>query len=125
MGGAGAALSCSACHVPPTFALDANARGIGLDAGESTVFKAPSLKNVGITGPYMHDGRFATLDQVLQHYDNGIRVGPALDDRLRNGNGGVRPFNLSGADRSALSAFLRTLSDSTLTTDPRFSTPFR
>ncbi len=125
MGNAGAAVTCSTCHAPPTFALAADARGIGLDAGESTVFKAPSLKNVGLTGPYMHDGRFASLDQVLQHYNNGIRVGPALDDRFRNGNGGVRSFNLSGVDRAALAAFLRTLSDFTLTTDARFSNPFR
>jgi cytochrome c peroxidase len=125
MGGAGAAIPCAACHAPPTFALDANARGIGLDAGETTVFKAPSLKNVALTGPYMHDGRFATLDQVLNHYDNGIRVGPALDDRLRNGNGGVRSFNLPGPDRAAIIAFLRTLTDTSLTSDPRFSSPFR
>jgi cytochrome c peroxidase len=125
MGGAGAGIPCSACHAPPTFALDANARGIGLDAGETTVFKAPSLKNVALTGPYMHDGRFATLDQVLNHYDNGIRVGPALDDRLRNGNGGVRGFNLPGPDRAAIIAFLRTLNDTSLTNDPRFSSPFR
>lgn len=125
MGGAGAALTCAACHVPPTFALDANARGIGLDAGETTVFKAPSLKNVALTGPYMHDGRFATLDQVLDHYDNGIRVGPALDNRLRNGNGGVRGFNLSGADKTALAAFLRTLNDTSLTASALFSNPFR
>ena len=125
MGGAGASIPCAACHAPPTFALDANARGIGLDAGETTVFKAPSLKNVALTGPYMHDGRFATLDQVLQHYDNGIRPGPALDNRLRDGNGGVRGFNLNGTDRQAVIAFLRTLNDTSLTTDRRFSNPFR
>jgi cytochrome c peroxidase len=125
MGGAGANIPCAACHVPPTFALDANARGIGLDAGETTVFKAPSLKSVALAGPYMHDGRFATLDQVLQHYDNGIRPGPALDVRLLNRNGNVRGFNLNGADRSAIIAFLRTLNDTSLTTDPRFSNPFR
>jgi cytochrome c peroxidase len=125
MGGAGANIACAACHVPPTFSLDANARGIGLDAGETTVFKAPSLKNVALTGPYMHDGRFASLDQVLQHYDNGIRPGPALDPRLVGRNGNVRSFNLNGADRSAIIAFLRTLNDTSLTTDPRFSNPFR
>lgn len=125
MGGAGANVACAACHVPPTFSLDANARGIGLDAGEGTVFKAPSLKNVALNGPYMHDGRFATLDQVLQHYNNGIRPGPALDARLLNRNGNPRGFNLNGADRAAIIAFLRTLNDTSLTTDPRFSNPFR
>jgi cytochrome c peroxidase len=125
MGGTGANVTCATCHVPPTFSLDANARGIGLDAGESTVFKAPSLKNVALNGPYMHDGRFATLDQVLQHYNNGIRPGPALDARLLNRNGNPRGFNLNGADRAAIIAFLRTLNDTSLTTDPRFSNPFR
>jgi cytochrome c peroxidase len=125
MGDAGAGVTCAACHVPPTFALDANAGGIGLDPGESTVFKAPSLKNVGLGGPYMHDGRFATLDQVVDHYDGGVRVGPALDSRLRNGNGGARSFNLSSAEKAALVAFLRTLDDPSLTNDPRFSNPFR
>ena len=125
MGGAGAGVTCAACHVPPTFALDASAGGIGLDAGESTVFKAPSLKNVARGGPFMHDGRFAALEQVMDHYDSGIRAGPALDNRLRNGNGGVRAFNLSNADRAALVAFLRTLDDPNLTNDPRFSNPFR
>lgn len=80
---------------------------------------------MALTGPYMHDGRFATLDQVLQHYDNGIRPGPALDARLLNRNGNVRGFNLNGADRSAIIAFLRTLNDTSLTTDLRFSNPFR
>jgi len=125
MGNAGAAVTCAACHVPPTFALDANAGGIGLDAGESRVFKSPSLKNVARGGPYMHDGRFGTLDQVMQHYNSGILPGPALDNRLRNGNGGVRRFNLSNADRAALVAFLHTLDDTNLTSDPRFSNPFR
>lgn len=125
MGNAGAGVTCSACHVPPTFALDANAGGIGLDGGETTVFKAPSLKNAARGGPYMHDGRFATLDQVMQHYNSGIQPGPALDNRLRNGNGGVRRFDLSNADRAALVAFLRTLDDTNLMNDPRFSNPFR
>jgi cytochrome c peroxidase len=120
MGGTGAGVTCAACHVPPTFALAADAGGIGLDAGEATVFKAPSLKNAG-RGPYMHDGRFATLEQVMDHYDRGIQAGPALDNRLRNRNG----FNLSNADRSALAAFLRTLDDPKLTSDPRFSNPVR
>lgn len=125
MGNAGAAVTCSACHVPPTFALDANAGGIGLDAGEARVFKVPSLKNVARNGPYMHDGRFATLEQVMQHYNNGIQPGPALDNRFRLGNGGVRRFILNNADRAALVAFLRTLDDTNLTNDVRFSNPFR
>jgi cytochrome c peroxidase len=119
-GGAG----CASCHLPPTFALTANAHSNGLDAGETRLFKAPSLRSVGLTGPYMHDGRFATLAEVVDFYDHGIQEGAALDDRLRQG-GRPQRLNLSAADRAALVAFLRTLSDGALTTDARFGNPFR
>ncbi|MDV3458562.1 cytochrome c peroxidase [Sphingomonas sp. HF-S4] len=119
-GGAG----CSACHLPPTFALAADARSNGLDAGETRLFKAPSLRNAGLTGPYMHDGRFATLAEVVDFYDHGIQEGPALDARLRQG-GRPQRLRLGDADRAALVAFVMTLNDSVLITDPRFSDPFR
>jgi cytochrome c peroxidase len=120
-GGAG----CVSCHSAPTFALAANSRSNGLDAGETVVFKSPSLKNVALTGPYMHDGRFQSLEQVVDHYIRGVQNGPALDNRLRNGAGQPLRLNLTVTDRDALVAFLRTLNDTTLTTDPKFSTPFR
>ena len=119
-GGAG----CSACHVPPTFALAPNARSNGLDAGETRLFKAPSLRSVGLTGPYMHDGRFATLAAVVDFYDHGVQPGPALDRRLRQGSRPQR-LNLSAADRAALVAFMMTLTDTALIADARFSDPFR
>jgi cytochrome c peroxidase len=119
-GGAG----CAACHQPPTFALVANSRSNGLDAGETVVFKSPSLKNVGIGGAFMHDGRFATLEQVVEHYNSGIQNGPALDNRLRQGPNPQR-LNLTEADKAALVAFMRTLTDTALMTDARFSDPFR
>lgn len=119
-GGAG----CSSCHLPPTFALAADARSNGLDAGETRLFKAPSLRSVALTGPYMHDGRFATLAEVVAFYDQGVQDGPALDDRLRE-EGRPRRLNLSAADQAALVAFLGTLTDTALTLDERFSDPFR
>lgn len=119
-GGAG----CSSCHLPPTFALAADVRNNGLDAGETRLFKAPSLRNVGLTGPYMHDARFATLAEVVDFYDHGIQQGPALDDRLKQ-RGAPQRLNLGAADRAALVAFLMTLNDPVLTTDVRFSDPFR
>lgn len=119
-GGAG----CSACHLPPTFALAADARSNGLDAGEKRLFKAPTLRSVGLSGPYMHDGRFATLAEVVDFYDHGVQDGPALDGRLRQGRG-PRRLNLSAADRAALVAFMMTLTDTALITDARFSNPFR
>ncbi len=118
-------LGCAACHQPPTFSLAANSRCNGLDAGETVLFKSPSLKNVALSGAFMHDGRFATLEQVVDHYDRGVQDGPALDDRLRTPQGQPRRLNLSAEDKAALVAFLRTLSDPALTTDARFSSPFR
>jgi cytochrome c peroxidase len=119
-GGAG----CSSCHLPPTFALAENAGSNGLDAGETRRFKAPSLRNVGLTGPYMHDGRFTTLAEVVDFYDQGVQAGSALDARLRQGDRPQR-LHLSAEDRAALVAFLLTLSDSKFTTDERFANPFR
>ncbi|MEO6360436.1 MAG: cytochrome c peroxidase [Sphingomicrobium sp.] len=116
--------ACSSCHLPPTFALTADARSNGLDPGERRLFKAPSLRNVGLTGPYMHDGRFQTLAQVVAFYDKGVQQGAALDDRLRQ-RGKPQRLNLSEADRAALVAFLKTLDDPVMTMDKRFSDPFR
>ncbi len=120
-GGAG----CAGCHLPPTFALAANSGSNGLDAGETRTFKSPSLKDVGRTGPYMHDGRFATLGQVVGHYARGIQDGPALDDRLRGPGGKPQLLLLTSAQEGAIVAFLLTLSDNTLAKDRRFSDPFR
>lgn len=120
-GGAG----CAACHVPPTFALAANSQSNGLDAGETKIFKSPSLKNVGLSKFYMHDGRFSSLAAVIQFYDSGVQAGPALDNRLIAPNGAPRRLNLTAADRAALEAFLLTLTDTQITSDPKFSNPFR
>lgn len=124
---------CAACHVPPSFSLNANSRSNGLDAGETRIFRSPSLKQVGRSGRFMHDGRFATLEQVIEFYDSGIQAGPALDTRLMAPplvpggppSGNPRRFNFTAAQRAALVAFLQTLTDEALATDPRFSDPFR
>lgn len=117
--------ACAVCHVPPSFALAANARGSGLDAGETTVFKSPSLKNVALSGAFMHDGRFATLEDVVEHYNSGVQDGPALDVRLKGADGQPRKLNMTPEDKAALVAFLKTLSDPVLAKDPRFASPFR
>jgi len=119
-GGAG----CSACHLPPTFSLAGNSQSNGLDAGETRIFKSPSLRSAGITGPYMHDGRFNTLAEVVDFYSDAIQNGPALDNRLRGPGGQPLRLNLSPADRAALIAFMQALTDNALTTDARFSNPF-
>jgi cytochrome c peroxidase len=120
-GGAG----CAGCHVAPTFALAPNSQSNGLDAGETRIFKSPSLKDVGVGGPFMHDGRFNSLAQVVEHYNSGVQNGPALDQRLRGPGGQPLRLNLSAADQAALVAFMQTLTDPGLAADAKFSDPFR
>ena len=93
-----------------------NGRGNGM-------FKIPSLRNIALTAPYMHDGRFKTLDEVLDHYSHGIQNHPNLDHKfLRNNQ--VRKLNLSESDKYALKMFLNTLTDYKLISDKKFSDPF-
>jgi cytochrome c peroxidase len=120
-GGAG----CQACHVAPSFSLSGGSNGNGLDAGQQQVFRSPSLKNVALGRRFMHDGRFSSLEEVVSFYDRGVQFGPSLDTRLRQPDGQPRRLNLSADDRAALVAFLRTLTDLSVTTDPRFADPFR
>ena len=86
------------------------------------------MKNVGVSGPYMHDGRFATLEEVVEHYNSGIQLGPTLDTRLQvptpNGQQPLR-LNLSQEEKDALVAFLHTLTDEALLNDKKFSDPFK
>ena len=115
---------CSMCHAGDLFVLAIPANN-GLDAeftDEGTGggrFKSPSLRNVGLTAPYMHDGRFATLEEVVEHYDNGIQESPFLDPRLDG-----RGLSLTEQQKADLVAFLHTLTDETLATDVRWSDPF-
>lgn len=97
--------------------------GLAADDGK---FKSPSLRNVAQTGPYMHDGRFETLEEVVAHYNEGVEAHPNLDPALRDPNMGGAPLrlNLSIEDQDALVAFLLTLSDDTLASDERWSDPF-
>jgi cytochrome c peroxidase len=89
------------------------------------VFKIPSLRNVAMTAPYMHDGRFATLEDVINHYDSGIQRSPNLDNVFKSWDTGetIR-LNLSETEKSSLVAFLHTLTDENYMYDERFSDPF-
>ena len=116
--------NCAACHQPPSFALSGSGSN-GLDAGETRRLKSPSLKNVARSGAFMHDGRFSSLEQVIEHYSSGVQDGPALDGRLKGADGQPLRPNLPQADKDALVAFLRTLDDPVLAADPRFGDPFR
>lgn len=103
--------------------------GIGrTNSDMNGVFKVPSLRNVALTAPYMHDGRFNTLAEVIDHYDGGIEDHPSLDWRLRSSSfggaeGPVR-MGLSDQDKADLIAFLHTLTDQDLINDAKFSNPF-
>ncbi len=85
-------------------------------------FKVPSLRNIALTAPYMHDGRFATLEEVLDHYNAEVKTSPSLDPLMQyNVNPGL---NLSAQDKADLIAFLHTLTDSSLIKNESWSNPF-
>jgi cytochrome c peroxidase len=118
--------NCEVCHRFPSFTLSGGSRSNGLDAGETRIFKAPSLKSVAASKHYMHDGRFTTLEEVVEFYNSGVQPGPALDLRLTDGAPNLpQRLHLSTEDKAAVVAFLRTLTDDLINTEPRFSTPFR
>jgi cytochrome c peroxidase len=90
------------------------------------VFKIPSLRNVALTAPYMHDGRFSSLEEVIEHYNSGIQRSPNLDSVLRTWDtGDAISLNLTDHEKSALVAFLHSLTDENYMKDERFSDPFR
>ena len=97
--------------------------------GDMGRMKPPSLRNVALTAPYMHDGSIATLSEVVDHYARGGRLigsGPNAGDGALNPNKGqfITGFPLSGDAKADLLAFLESLSDHDFTTAPRFADPF-
>ncbi len=120
---------CNACHGTVAHISD-SAKNNGLDAVITDVgagggrFKAPSLRNIAVRPPYMHDGRFTTLRQVIDHYDSGVQDSATLAPGLRAPDGTVKRLNLTETEKLALEAFLGTLTDTALLADPKFSDPF-
>ncbi|MGB0423917.1 MAG: cytochrome-c peroxidase, partial [Flavobacteriales bacterium] len=149
---------CVNCHGGPNFdGWGSSTAVIGLDnepidigagswMGETGngSFKIPSLRNVALTAPYMHDGRFSNLSEVVAHYNDGIKDVPNLDWRLTDGEfnttflendflididltalgGDPIQLNLSSTDQQALIAFLKTLTDEKFVKNPKFQDPF-
>jgi len=129
---------CSTCHMKDGnehffVSIPANTRlrgndptadgGVGdvtLRAADLGSFKSPSLRNVEVTAPYGHDGRFATLDAVIDHYSDNPMSNPSLGYYMAP----VGPLHFTVSEKAALMAFLKTLTDRTFLTDPRFSNPF-
>lgn len=85
-------------------------------------FKAPSLRNVALTAPYMHDGRFATLEEVIDHYDHGVKKSATVDV-LMQVNLTSDGLQLSEQDKADLVAFLKTLTDLSFTQNPDYQKP--
>ncbi len=85
-------------------------------------FRTPSLRNIFLTAPYMHDGRFQTIIQVLDHYTNGVKISATLDARLKKTDG--QPgLSLSTAEKQAIITYLGTLTDSSFINNKIFSQP--
>lgn len=104
----------------PTLA-DYEDKGFGAVTGDTIhngQFKAVTLRNIELTAPYMHDGRFQTLEEVIDHYSEGVKFASNLDVNLRE------PLHLTDSEKADLVAFLKTLTDEEFTADPRFQNPF-
>lgn len=106
--------------------LDSDIVDIGLevvtgDPADKGKFKSPSLRNLAFTAPYMHDGRFETIEEVINHYSEGLQNSPTIDPLMKKvDEGGV---HLTPEDKAKLKAFLLTLTDNELITNPDFSAP--
>ncbi len=118
-------LQCFECHAGPSLNLIANARSNGVDSTETRIFRSPSLKSVATSRHFMHDGRFTSLEQVVEFYNSGVQPTPLLDESLRNPDRTPRRLGLSAADKAALVAFMKTLTDDKTPFEERFNNPFR
>lgn len=130
--------NCAHCHGGPknymelfhNNGLDSLPKDAGIEtltglASDRGRFKAPTLRNIAFTAPYMHDGRFKTLDEVVDHYSDNVIGSPSLSTFLKgeSNEAGKTGLLLRPEEKKALVAFLNMLSDSTFINDPRFSDP--
>lgn len=124
--------NCNSCHTEPLFSnykfannglpVDTTLNDYGKGAitylaKDSLLFKVPTLRNLSFTYPYMHDGRFKKLNQVLKHYTEGIVQSHTLADELK------APLTLDSYERTDLISFLRTLNDKFFVFDPKNKYP--
>ena len=128
-------LPCAVCHFTSTFTIDVprnngvfsddkgsmNTTNDPMDYGK---FKVPSLKNIAIRPPYMHNGIFKSIDEVIDHYSNGFYNLKNLDPHMYIGKDPIQ-YNFSVYEHDALKAFLNTLTDEPLLNDEKFSNPFK
>lgn len=135
--------TCLYCHGSPQHVND-KAKNNGLDVqykdngrgeisgnpSDQALFKVPSLRNIALTAPYMHDGRFETLMDVVNHYSANIQNHANLNFRLKDSDdpspdSKVLRLHLNQEEKEALVAFLHTLTDPTIATDEKYSDPFQ
>jgi cytochrome c peroxidase len=120
-------LQCFRCHQPPLFTDNYRTKdlpfdeiafhNIGLVPDDPARYRTPSLRNVALTGPYMHDGSIESLSDVIDHYARGGHGGPFTSSY-------VTGFAIDARDKADLTAFLESLTDQAFLSDPRFSDPF-
>lgn len=131
--------NCGSCHLPDVFSsadvfnigldLEYDDKGIGSATGRTELngfFKSTSLRNIALTAPYMHDGRFLTLEEVVDSYNEEVQEHPYLSPEMRmwEPDGPPRPLFLSDDEKAALVAFLHTLTDLEMAEDEKWSNPF-
>lgn len=102
---------------------DQGAYNLTLNPEDIGKFKVPGLLNIELTAPYMHDGRFTNLEEVVEHYSSGITDSPNLHPNLRQENE-AKGLNFSTDEKLALVNFLRLLTDKSITTEEKWSNPF-
>ncbi len=133
--------ACFGCHTTEAFvSANPGPQNNGLDANSSSDlgagevfnnsifvgrFKTSTLRNIELTAPYMHDGRFKTLEEVVEHYNSGIQSHPTLSPALTDENGNPIRLNFNDTQKAALVVFLKTLTDNSLSADPKWSNPFK
>ena len=133
---------CNSCHHISSggyLVEQSESKDIGLDSkytdmgvgaitgysGQNGTFRVPSLMNVALTAPYMHDGRYKTLGDVIDHYSHNIQPSANLDTALRNTDGTPKQMNITEQDKADLIAFLNTLTDYQMIADPKYANPFK
>lgn len=130
--------NCGDCHAGSlTFGsalhnngLDSTFKDLGLGAVTSRVndngkFKTPALRNIALTAPYMHDGRFQTLEEVLDHYNEHVLPSATVDPLLSASNKiNGKSLMLTAQEKADVIAFLKTLTDNSIITNPKLSSPF-
>ena len=104
--------------------IDKGRGGVTGNSNEIGRFKNPTIRNVALSAPYMHDGRFNTLEEVIEFYSTGKKLSPTIDVNMLKPNHANGGLNLSEEDKQALLDFLHTLTDTTFTHNPMLQDPF-